>query len=97
MARRQHPIPVPTLTADANFPIPTTSGTVTLSSDHDAPAGSTMHADFWNTWKQGVPFNPNPPDGRSYGGLNALVKRCINEVPPTSPQPTECRAPTATA
>jgi Domain of unknown function (DUF1996) len=88
-----HPIPVPTLTINANFEIPTTSGTVTLSSG----AASTMHTDFWNTWDQDAPLNLNPPDGRSYGGLNALVKHCINEVPPTSPRPTECRAPTATA
>ncbi len=88
-----HPIPVPTLTINANFPMPATSGTVTLSSG-DA---STIHTDFWNTWKQDTPLNLNPPDGRSYGGLNALVKHCINEVPPTSPRPTECRAPTATA
>jgi hypothetical protein len=88
-----HPIPVPTLTINANFQIPTTSGTVALSSG-DA---STMHTDFWNTWDQDAPLNLNPPDGRSFGGLNALVKHCINEVPPTSPRPTECRAPTATA
>jgi hypothetical protein len=43
-----HPIPVPTLTINANFPIPETSGTVTLSSG----AASTMHSDFWNTWDQ---------------------------------------------
>ena len=93
-----HPIPVPTLTINANFQIPTISGTVTLSSDQpgDAP-GSSIHTDFWNTWNQDAPLNLNPPDGRSYGGLNALVKHCINEVPPTSPRPTECRAPTATA
>jgi hypothetical protein len=88
-----YPIPVPTLTINANFPMPPTSGTVTLSSG-DA---STIHTDFWNTWDQDAPLNLNPPDGRSYGGLNALVKHCINEVPPTSPRPTECRAPTATA
>ena len=43
-----HPILVPTLTLNANFPIPKTSGRVTLSSG----AVSTMHADFWNTWDQ---------------------------------------------
>jgi hypothetical protein len=43
-----HPVPVPTLTINANFAIPTTSGKVTLSS---GPASS-MHADFWNTWDQ---------------------------------------------
>ncbi len=88
-----HPIPVPTLTVNINFPMPTTSGTVVLSSG-DA---STVHADFWNTWNQDEPLNLNPSDGRSYGGLNALVKHCINEVPPTDPRPTECQAPTATS
>jgi Domain of unknown function (DUF1996) len=87
-----HPIPVPTLTVNINFPMPTTSGTVVLSSG-DA---STIHADFWNTWNQDEPLNLNPSDGRSYGGLNALVKHCINEVPPDKVRPTECRAPTAT-
>jgi hypothetical protein len=88
-----HPIPVPTLTMNANFSIPTTSGQVTLSSG----AASTMHSDFWNTWDQAAPLNLAPPDGRSFGGLEALVRHCINGVPPTSPRPTECRAPTATA
>lgn len=87
-----YPIPVPTLTVNINFPMPTTSGTVVLSSG-DA---STVHADFWNTWNQDEPLNLNPPDGRSYGGLNALVKHCINEVPPDQVRPTECRAPSAT-
>jgi hypothetical protein len=45
---RTHPIPVPTLTVNANFRIPTTPGKVTLSSG----GASTMHADFWNTWAQ---------------------------------------------
>jgi Domain of unknown function (DUF1996) len=88
-----HPIPVPTLTVNINFPMPTTVGTVQLSSG-DA---SSIHADFWNTWNQDEPLNLNPPDGRSYGGLKALVKHCINEVPPSQPRPLECRAPTATA
>jgi hypothetical protein len=83
-----HPLPVPTLTVNANFPIPTTPGTVTLSSGDV----STMHADFWNTWDQDAPLNE--PELR--GGLNALVKRCINEVPPSGPHPEVCRAPTAT-
>jgi hypothetical protein len=93
-----YPIPVPTLTINANFPMPTTSGTVSLSSDQPGdPPGASIHTDFWNTWNQDAPLKLNPTDGRSYGGLNALVKHCINEVPPTSPRPTECRAPTATA
>ncbi len=43
-----HPVPVPTLTVNANFRVPTTPGKVTLSSG----GASTMHADFWNTWDQ---------------------------------------------
>ena len=43
-----HPVPVPTLTINANFAIPTTPGKVTLSSG----SASTMHSDFWNTWDQ---------------------------------------------
>jgi hypothetical protein len=37
-----------------------------------------MHADFFNAWNQEV--------------LAALVKRCINNVPPWKPRPKECRA-----
>jgi hypothetical protein len=72
-----HPIPVPTLTLNANFPIPNTSGRVTVSSG----AVSTMHADFWNTWDQpelerlvvdcinnGTPSNPHPVECRSPTG-----------------------------
>jgi hypothetical protein len=72
-----HPLPVPTLTVNANFPIPETSGTVTLSSG----AASTMHADFWNTWDQtelerlvvecinnGSPSDPHPEQCRSPKG-----------------------------
>ena len=43
-----YPIPVPTLTVNINFPMPTTSGTVVLSSG----IASTIHVDFWNTWHQ---------------------------------------------
>jgi Domain of unknown function (DUF1996) len=74
-----HPIPVPTLTINANYNIPTTTGKVTLSSG----AATTMHADFWNTWKQTT--------------LQQLVQSCINAVAPSEPRPEECRAPTATA
>jgi Domain of unknown function (DUF1996) len=38
----------------------------------------TMHADFFNAWKQKT--------------LTALVKRCINQVPPWKPRPEVCRA-----
>jgi hypothetical protein len=43
-----HPKPVPALTMNVRFPIPTTSGTVRLSSGE----ASTMHADFFNAWDQ---------------------------------------------
>ncbi len=43
-----HPIPVPALNMNVHFPIPTTSGTVMLSSG----AASTLHADFFNAWDQ---------------------------------------------
>ena len=45
---RTHPTPVPALTINANFRIPTTPGEVTLSSG----SASSVHADFWNTWDQ---------------------------------------------
>ena len=97
-----HPIPVPTLTVNISFTntVLTTSGTVVLSSDQPADApGASNHVDLWNTWHQDevqYPLKLNPPDGRSFGGLNALVKHCINEVPPDQVRPTECRAPSAT-
>ena len=69
-----HPIPVPVLTTNVTFPIPTTRGKVTLSSGR----ASTMHADFWNAWRQQT--------------LTFLVKHCINNVPPSKPRPAECRA-----
>lgn len=83
-------VPVPALTINSNFPIPLTTGQVTLSSDQPGdPPGSTMHADFWNTWDQNEPFDPDT--GR--GGLSAMVKHCINEVPPSDRRPHECKAP----
>lgn len=45
---RTHPRPVPALAMAVRFSVPTTSGTVTLSSG----AASTMHADFFNGWNQ---------------------------------------------
>jgi hypothetical protein len=68
-----HPIPLPMLQTNFQFPLPTTTGTVTLSSG----AYSTMHADFFNAWQVGAledlvarcinkaPFtssNPKPTD-----------------------------------
>jgi hypothetical protein len=85
-----YPIPVPTLTVNISFPMPTTSGTVVLSSG-DA---STIHADFWNTWNQDA--QPSAPVDGSTQGLKYLVKHCINEVPPDQTRPVECRAPSAT-
>jgi len=77
---RSHPRSVPVLTMNVIFPIPATPGRVTLACDEASPCGaSTMHADFWNTWNQ--------------AGLQHLVTRCINNVPPSRPRPKECRAP----
>jgi hypothetical protein len=45
-----HPYPVPMLQTNFQFPIPTTPGTVTLSSG----AYSTMHVDFFNAWLAGT-------------------------------------------
>lgn len=64
-----HPTPVPALSMDIRFSIPTTSGRVKLSSG----AASTMHADFFNAWDQqklaalvdgcinAYPFSPENP------------------------------------
>jgi hypothetical protein len=74
-----HPIPVPMLQTNFQFPIPTTRGWPTLSSDHAGdPPGSTMHADFFNAWQEGT--------------LEDLVARCINAAPftATNPKPTDC-------
>jgi Domain of unknown function (DUF1996) len=75
-----HPKPVPALTMNVRFPIPTTSGTVRLSSDHQGdPAESTMHADFYNVWDQRA--------------LTRLINRCIKAAPFTAsnPKPSECK------
>jgi hypothetical protein len=71
-----HPYPVPMLQTNFQFPIPTTRGTVKLSSG--TGAYSTMHADFFNAWQEGT--------------LEDLVARCINAPPFTSsnPKPTDC-------
>jgi hypothetical protein len=45
-----HPIPVPMLQTNFQFPIPTTRGKPTLSSG----AYSTMHVDFFNAWQEGT-------------------------------------------
>jgi hypothetical protein len=63
---------------------------LTMNVTFDIPAGqrgkvtlssggaSTIHADFINAWNQEA--------------LAALVKRCINQVPPSKPRPEVCRA-----
>jgi hypothetical protein len=73
-----HPNPVATLFMEVKFKIGTTSGRVSLSSDHGAPPGSTMHADFFNAWDQEE--------------LTTLVESCINAYPFTAePKPASCR------
>jgi Domain of unknown function (DUF1996) len=70
-----HHISVPVLTMNVIFRhLPTTKGPVRLSSGRP----STMHADFFNAWRQKT--------------LNYLVSHCINNVPPTRPRLPECRA-----
>ena len=70
-----HPISVPVLTMNVIFRhLPTTRGPVKISSGRP----STMHADFFNAWRQ--------------KSLKFLVSHCINQVPPTRPRPPECRA-----
>ena len=69
-----HPISVPVLTMNVTFTLPTTRGPVSLSSGPP----STMHADFFNAWRQ--------------QSLKFLVSHCINQVPPKKPRPPECRA-----
>jgi hypothetical protein len=66
-------IPVPSLRVILTFPIPKTSGQVTLS-EHDQGGVLTnqgtyrkMHSDFWNTWQQ--------------DDLRYLVSTCINGYP----------------
>jgi hypothetical protein len=63
---------------EVKFKIGTASGRVSLSSDHGAPGGSTMHADFFNAWDQEE--------------LTTLVESCINAYPFTAkPKPASCR------
>jgi len=72
-----HPTPVPTLSVIIRFPIPTSAGKVTLSSGE----ASTMHADFFNAWKQEE--------------LTRLVEHCINDftTPEARPRPEDCKVP----
>ena len=58
-----HPYRIPKISFHVVYSIKNGKGTY-LSSDHGAPAGTTLHADFWNTWDQTV--------------LQQAVTKCIN-------------------
>jgi len=58
-----HPVRIPRIRFNVAFNIKNGKGTY-LSSDHGVPGGTSMHADFWNTWEQAV--------------LQQAVTKCIN-------------------
>jgi hypothetical protein len=58
-----HPVRIPKISYHVVYDLKTGKGTY-LSSDHGAPGGTTLHADFWNTWDQLV--------------LQQAVTKCIN-------------------
>ena len=61
-----HPVRIPKISFHVVYTLKNGKGTY-LSSDHDvpgAPAGTQLHADFWNTWDQTV--------------LQQAVTKCIN-------------------
>lgn len=58
-----HPILLPKLSLHITYDINDGRG-ATLSSDMGAPAGTQLHADFWNTWNQAT--------------LDFLVAACLN-------------------
>lgn len=58
-----HPVLLPRLTMHVTFDLNDGRG-ATLASDGGAPGGTQLHADFWNTWNQGV--------------LEFLVNACLN-------------------
>jgi hypothetical protein len=61
-----HPVRIPKISYHVVYNLKNGKGTY-LSSDHEvagAPAGTQLHADFWNTWDQGV--------------LQTAVTKCIN-------------------
>jgi hypothetical protein len=61
-----HPVRIPKISYHVVYNLQNGKGTY-LSSDHDvlgAPAGTQLHADFWNTWDQVV--------------LQKAVTKCIN-------------------
>jgi hypothetical protein len=58
-----HPLRIPKISYHVVYALKNGKGTY-LSSDHGAPGGTTLHADFWNTWDQAV--------------LQKAVTKCIN-------------------
>jgi hypothetical protein len=58
-----HPVRLPRLRQNVAYNIKDGRGTY-LSSDHDEPGGTQLHADFWNTWDQAV--------------LRDAIETCIN-------------------
>ena len=94
-----HKKPVPALSMNVHFPIPTASGKVRLSSG----AASTIHADFFNAWDQqklaalvrscikAYPFstkNPKPARCKATGSSGgAAPKPKPKPNPEPSPQP----------
>ena len=58
-----HPVRIPKISFHIAWNIKNGTGAY-LSSDHGAPGGTTLHADFWNTWDQAV--------------LQDAVTTCIN-------------------
>jgi hypothetical protein len=58
-----HPVRIPKISYHVVYAQKNGKGTY-LSSDHGAPGGTTLHADFWNTWDQAV--------------LQKAVTKCIN-------------------
>ena len=61
-----HPYPMPRIVEAFRFPSDGQVGDdVSISSDHGATPGSTLHADFWNTWNQPA--------------MEELVRLCINQ------------------
>ena len=58
-----HPVRIPRIRFNVAFNIKNGKGTY-LSSDHGVPGGTSLHADFWNTWDQAV--------------LQDAVTTCIN-------------------
>jgi Domain of unknown function (DUF1996) len=105
-----HPKPVPALSMNVHFPLPTASGKVTLSSG----AASTIHADFFNAWNQhklaalvrscinAYPFstkNPKPAQckatgGRSNSGGVEGPAAAPEPAPKPNPKPTPEPSPT---